>query len=115
VIENIDFLIADANQGDFLVDIYEANAVFATVRGGNTYTATGVTVGPGYAGAGAIADAKGPKPQVSTNTVAAVTDWLSYAAASANAQTKHSSSSSYSTGYANQGSVFVYNSNQTWR
>lgn len=115
MIENIDFLIADANQGDFLVDISQAANTSAAIQGGNSYTTTGVTVGPGYATAGAFADAKGPKPQVNTNTVATTNDWLSYAAAAANAQTKNSGSSSYSTGYAHQGSMFVYNSHQNWR
>jgi hypothetical protein len=105
MLDNLDFLESDVEQA-------------ALLQGGagssSTSTYTGVTVGPGYATAGAAADAKGINPQTNTTAMAYVNDWFSQATATADARNSTGGSSSYSNGFASGGMKHIQNTNQRW-
>jgi hypothetical protein len=105
MLDNLDFLE---------LDIDPASLVYGGVGSSSTTTYTGVTVGPGYATAGAAADAKGINPQTDTTAMAYVNDWFSQATATADARTANGGSSSYSNGFASGGMKHVQNTNQKW-
>jgi hypothetical protein len=105
MLDNLDFLESD---------IDGASRLYGGTGYNQTNAYTGVTVGSGYATAGAAADAKGINPQTRTTAVAYVNDWFSHATATADARTANSGSSAYSNGFASGGMQHVQNTHQKW-